>query len=235
MRRQRPDALVQHVDHQPSLRRQRPAIACISTNGARRLGSMCRSQLSRVTSSHSSRSNVLALLTRTPIGPSAPCASGSTFRSPPPPAVGLQHLGAAARSPDLGRERVGLRPAAVAVDARRRTRLRPGPAQIARPSRSRAAGDQRGFRDGLGSRQDRDRVADRDPPALDHLGMDAEIGVAVGLHQLAHRVGVALGGWGLTWVALQRRVRLMTRSVAPPTWIVRSTQSNSAQGGLPLK
>src|SRR5208283_75653 len=52
------------------------ANSCVSTKGARRFGSRCRSQLSRVTVSHSSRSNALALLTSTPSGPSASVACG---------------------------------------------------------------------------------------------------------------------------------------------------------------
>ena len=44
------------------------------------------------------------------------------------------------------------------------------------------------------SGQHGDRVPNRDPAALDHLGVDAEIGVAVGAQQFAHRVGVAHPG-----------------------------------------
>ena len=59
-------------------RRQRIRVnvdLAVEDDGARRLASMCASQEARVTSRHSSRSNVLALLTRTPMGPSCDVAA----------------------------------------------------------------------------------------------------------------------------------------------------------------
>ena len=60
------------------------AKCCVSTNGARRLTARCASQLSRVAVATVSFSNIEALLTSTPIGPSAAAASRQQLLAPPP-------------------------------------------------------------------------------------------------------------------------------------------------------
>src|SRR5260221_8837359 len=44
---------------------------------------------------------------------------------------------------------------------------------------------------------DRHRIADSDRPGLDHLGIDAAVGMAVGLHQRARDFEVADAGVGV--------------------------------------
>ena len=98
--------------------------------------------------------------------------------------------------------------------------------------RAQAAG---GGRAAAGLRRlDADRVADGDRAALDHLGIDAAIGVAEGVHQRARDRQVADAGVG---VDLGRRAahdaldHLQPRR--GPIAISGSSRSNSCQAGQP--
>jgi len=52
-----------------------------------------------------------------------------------------------------------------------------------------------------------DGIAQRQPAAFDHLGVDAEIGMAESGDQLLHRVGVAFAGIGIDLGRGQREMR----------------------------
>ena len=74
----------------------------------------------------------------------------------------------------------------------------------------------------------------RDLAAGDHLGIDAAIGVAEGLHQrAAGSAGRGCRCRGSTLVAAQRTMRLTTLSRAPPIASSRPSRSNSRQAGQP--
>ena len=111
------------------------ANAWVSTNGARRFGSKWASQVARLASCHSSRSNRLALLTSTPIGPSADRAAGNRRST-------SASLPRSARSTEARRPSRAISPASCSAAAtllwQCRATSKPAsasPSAIARPSR----------------------------------------------------------------------------------------------------